>query len=290
MSPGPHRTGDFTRGRDGTAGDALVILPPGPTALLRALDRVFAGWGTAAGADEILPPPLYPVSDLEKFDVYANFPHLALAAAPLDLEHGGGKPEAGRFRPGDLRGARLGLPHATCYGAYLYYEDTRLPGDTLVTLVNRCFRHEDHYDGLRRLLSFQMREIVALGSFEHTQRVVTRFAEVIADFAGALGLPLDKRAATDPFFEADGARALLARLSPVKYEFQAGGLAIASVNTHRNFFGERCGIRLAPDGGHAFTSCVAFGLERWVAVLLDHHGRDAARALDAVERAAGEVS
>jgi hypothetical protein len=129
---------------------------------------------------------------------------------------------------------------------------------------------------------------VALGSFEHTQRTLAVFTERITAFGAALGLDLNRVAASDPFFENDGARALMSRLSPVKHEFQAGDLAIASVNTHRNFFGERCRIRLAEASGHAFTSCVAFGLERWLAVLLDAHG-DATRALAAVRDAAARV-
>lgn len=290
MTATARHEGGFTRGRGDGAEDALVILPPDETDLLRELDRTFAGWGRAEGAREILPPPVYPVADLEKFDVYTNFPHLALVGAPLDLEHGTGKPAEGRFAPDGLLGARLGLPHATCYGAYLYYEDTHLPEDTLVTLVNRCFRHEDHYSGLRRLMSFQMREIVALGTYEHTQQVIARFTARILAFADALALPLDKEAASDPFFQNEGGRALLAKLNPVKYEFQAGDLAIASVNTHRNFFGERCAIRHAETSEYAFTSCVAFGLERWLAVLLERHGQDARRALDAVRQASGQES
>jgi hypothetical protein len=271
-------------------GDALVILPPDQTELLRELDAVFSGWGRAAGAREILPPPVYPVRDLEKFDVYTNFPHLALVGAGLDLDTGSGKPSDGGFAPESLLGARLGLPHATCYGAYLFHENTHVPDGTLITLVNRCFRNEEHYGGLRRLLSFQMREIVALGSYEHTQDTIARFTERILEFSRALSLGLEKEAATDPFFENDGARALLSRLSPVKYEFQAGDLAIASVNTHRNFFGERCDIRREGSDEHAFTSCVAFGLERWLAVLLDRHDGDAHRALEAVRAAVEQVS
>lgn len=279
-------TAQQTIGGDGS----LVILDPGQTALVRELDRVFAGWGRSAGAEEILPPPVYPVRDLEKFDVYTNFPHLALVGAPLETEDGGPKPVDGRFAPDDLHGARLGLPHATCYGAYLYHENTRVADDTLLTLVNRCFRNEDHYGGLRRLLSFQMREIVALGSYEHTQRVVAEFTERITAFAGALPLELEREAASDPFFENDGARALLQKLSPVKFEFLAGDLAIASVNTHRNFFGERCNIRRVQNDEHVYTSCVAFGLERWLSVLLEGHDGDAGRALESVRAAAGKVS
>jgi hypothetical protein len=279
-----------TTQQDIGTGDALVILPPDQTDLLRELDAVFSGWGRAQGAREILPPPVYPVRDLEKFDVYTNFPHLALVGATLDLHTGSGKPTDGRFAPGDLLGAQLGLPHATCYGAYLYHENSRVPDDTLITLVNRCFRNEERYGGLRRLLSFQMREIVALGTYEHTQETISRFTERILEFSRALSLGLDKVAAMDPFFENDGGRALLSKLSPVKYEFQAGDLAIASVNTHRNFFGERCDIRREDSDEHVYTSCVAFGLERWLAVLLEKHDGDARKALEAVRAAADRVS
>jgi hypothetical protein len=75
-------------------------------------------------------------------------------------------------------------------------------------------------------------------------------------------------------------------LFPVKEEFVFGdSLAIASVNFHRNFFGERCAITL-PDGGPAFTSCVAFGLERWLAALADHFGAQAHDLPDRVRAAA----
>ncbi|WP_042433049.1 hypothetical protein [Streptacidiphilus anmyonensis] len=270
-------------GSDGAP--ALAILGPQATRLVKELDRVFAGWGLAAGAEEISAPPLFPVTDLEKFDVYTNFPHLAFVAGSLDLADDRFKPVEGRFGAGAVSEARYGLSHATCYGAYLFHEGEQVADDTLVTLVNRCFRNEDHYGGLRRLASFQMREIVALGAYEHTRQVLAGFTERIQSFAAALGIDLRREAAGDPFFQRDDGRALMQKLSPVKYEFQYGDLAIASVNTHRNFFGERCGIRLE-SGEHAYTSCVAFGLERWLAVLTEHFGADLDAALAAVRAAA----
>jgi len=279
----------MTRTTGVSGSTALAILNPDETALVRELDRTFSAWAAEAGADEILPPPLFPVSDLEKFDVYDNFPQLALVAGPLELNGRPGKPVDGRFDPADLVDGRYGLPHATCYGAYLYYEGGRLAENTLVTLVNRCFRNEDHYEGLRRLVSFQMREIVALGTFEHTQQVIAQYTDRIEAFSRAIGLRPKKVAAADPFYAADGGRALLQRLDPVKYEFQQDGLAISSVNTHRNFFGKRCDIRLRDGGEHAYTSCVAFGLERWLAVLAEAYDGDPAAARAAVAAAAGLV-
>ncbi|KAA2255353.1 hypothetical protein F0L68_28520 [Solihabitans fulvus] len=268
---------------DALRGGALAILDPDHTALLRELDRTFAGW--AAGAGEICPPPIYRIDDLRKFDIYKNFPHLSLVASELDVDRVVDAADSGAFGREQLLGARFGLPSATCYGAYLFYENSQVAAETTVTLVNRCFRREDSYGGLRRLLSFQMREIVAIGSAEHAQDLLARLSVRIIAFATDLLLDVEKVPASDPFFEQDGGRALLQKLSPVKHEFRCEDLAISSVNTHRNFFGERCAITTADTGEPAFTSCVAFGLERWVAVLVSRYG-DPRKALAAVRDAA----
>ncbi|MGW0737707.1 hypothetical protein [Streptomyces sp. NPDC002851] len=268
-------------------GDALAILGPDQSDLLRELDNAISHWSEEAGAREIMAPPVYPLSDLEKFDVYENFPQLQFVGGPLDVTGTGGSPTPvqGTFARDDVNPPFLGMPHSTCYGAYLYLEDQAVAPDTTLTLVNRCFRNEDKYQGLRRLLSFQMREIVAVGSFEHTQEVGARFTDRIQRFAKELGLELTMEAATDPFFEPDSGRALLQKLSPVKHEFRVGGLAIASVNTHRNFFGERCGITIEGTGQHAYTGCVAFGLERWLAILSDRFDGDLKSARVAINAA-----
>jgi hypothetical protein len=269
-----------------TANDqAVAILDPEQTSLLRAVDQAVTGWAADIGAPEIIAPPIYPITDLAKFDVYKNFPHLLFAASPLDVTDAMPEPTDGGLDTDDLRRAVFGLPHATCYGAYLYFEGSSVPADTTVTLLNRCFRNENRYEGLRRLLSFQMREVVAIGSYEHTQEIIAHFTEKIRKFAAALSLDLEKAGASDPFFRNDDGRALLQKLSPLKYEFIADDLAIASVNTHRNFFGERCGIKISGKDEHAYTSCVAFGLERWLSVLTDRYNGDLGRALDAVNGA-----
>ncbi|MEU1605659.1 hypothetical protein [Micromonospora matsumotoense] len=71
---------------------------------------------------------------------------------------------------------------------------------------------------------------------------------------------------------------------PVKHEYVYQGLAIASVNTHHKFFGERCSISLT-GGGPASTSCVGFGVERWLHALADHFDGDWDQAQGAVEKA-----
>ncbi|CAL9569407.1 class-II aminoacyl-tRNA synthetase family protein [Streptomyces atacamensis] len=265
----------------------LPALGPEGTALLRLLDETFESWGVSAGARVMTLPPLLPTADLARLDYYDNFPHQAVVVAPLDLERRESAPfccETGCFPCDALQPAALGLPSASCYGVYLHHQGQTVPSDTLVTVVGWCFRKEERYEHLRRQLGFRMREIVALGSKEHAQRHLETFGEKITAFAEALDLPLRKEAACDPFYDRGGSKALMQRLAPVKHEFLFGDLAISSVNTHRNFFGERCSITLADTGGPVFTSCVAFGLERWLSALTQRHGGWEAAA-EAVARA-----
>ena len=50
---------------------------------------------------------------------------------------------------------------------------------------------------------------------------------------------------------------------------------MASFNRHEDFFGSRFNIR-QPTGESAHTSCVAFGLERWVCAFFCQYGVDEA--------------
>ncbi|WP_261399462.1 hypothetical protein [Streptomyces misionensis] len=263
--------------RPPAANGGLPSLGAEETALLRLLDDTFEKWGVSAGARPMTMPPLLPTADLKRLDYYENFPHQAVVATAIDVDRRGEYcSETGCFPCSSLQPAELGLPSASCYAVYLDHEGREVAADTLVTVVGWCFRKEERYEGLRRQLGFHMREIVALGSREHADAHLRDFTDRITAFARALDLPLRREAATDPFYDKGGSKALLQRLSPVKHEFLFEDLAIASVNTHRNFFGDRCSITLAGTGEPASTSCVAFGLERWLSALTRRYGTWAA--------------
>jgi hypothetical protein len=118
-----------------------------------------------------------------------------------------------------------------------------------------------------------MREVVALGAPVHTAALRDELAARATMLAATLGISASWEAATDPFFAPTArGQALLQRVKDLKRELVAhlpdgSGLAIASVNDHETYFGERFGIAL-PDGSPASTSCVAFGIERWLLALL----------------------
>jgi seryl-tRNA synthetase len=220
------------------------------------------------------------VADLDRIDYFGNFPHLAQLTAGLSpkavKEHYAGSSGIRSVPAEHLQTAQYALPSAACYNVYLDLAGSTIERPLYITTAANCFRRETEFEGLRRLLGFYMREIVCIGDRDTVLDHLANFKERLIGFLAALELPVELAPSTDPFYEADGARAVMQQLFPVKEEILYGGdLAIASLNYHRNFFGERCELRL-PDGTHAFSGCVAFGLERWISALTSHFGEDPA--------------
>jgi seryl-tRNA synthetase len=264
--------------------DGLATLGPALMRLAELLDACFLRWATRAGAASVQYPPLIAVADLAAMDYFQNFPHLGMLVSAIDPDEIPGHYQQGAGRNlaqvprAHLCDSGYALPSAACYNVYAGLNGATLAGTHRVTTLGTCFRNESHYDGLRRLRSFRMREIVVVGpAADCQQHLSDRKADVLA-LTRALGIEVRVAAATDPFFDAGGARAQMQRLFPVKEEIVFGGdLAIASLNYHRNFFGERFGIRLA-GGEPAHSACVGMGMERWIHALTVTYEGDAEQA------------
>ncbi|WP_405792659.1 hypothetical protein [Streptomyces sp. NBC_01506] len=260
--------------------NGLGVLDAEQLRLLRAFDALVLRWADTWGAPEFRFPFLMRCQDLDTFDYYDNFPHLGLTAVRLDphrlnaLLKETPRP-VGRMPAEVMEPTAFALPSASCYSIYLDLAGSSLPaGGALRTTSGTCFRNEDHYQGLQRLLGFTMREIVCIGSEQAAKEHLVRAKEAVTGLCAELGLDCELEVATDPFFDKNGSKAKMQRLFPVKEEFVVNGLAIGSVNYHRNFFGERCEIQVGEDTAH--TSCLAFGMERWVHTLTDRFGTTAA--------------
>ncbi|HTJ66806.1 MAG TPA: aminoacyl--tRNA ligase-related protein [Actinospica sp.] len=266
--------------------DGLATIGPHLIELRTALDERFTAWAAQCGAAPYLYPPLMRVDDLRRFDYFQNFPHLAILGAPLSADaqaaYAKGGDEATAAVPAaDLDPAGYALPSAACYNVYLGLSGRQLAAAERVTTVATCFRREKEYDGLNRLLGFTMREIVCVGTRDEVLDHLGGFKKLITGFLADLGLPVEVQAASDPFFDPNASRAVVAQLFPTKEEFVFdGSLAIGSLNFHRNFFGERCEIGTAD--GPAFTGCVAFGIERWISALTRHFGEGPLELADRV--------
>lgn len=270
------------------AGDGLATLDPESVALREALERRFLGWAADYGARPTIYPALMRVSDLDRLDYFENFPHLALLATGISRETlnagDGSDAGAGSIRCGHLDDAAYALPSAACFNVYLGLRGQTVQSPWHVTTAANCFRREEGYEGLRRLLGFYMREVVCVGEREHVIDYLGSFQARVESFLRSIHLPVEIVPSSDPFFDARSSKAVMAQLFPVKNEVVYGGdLAIASLNFHRNFFGERCDIKL-PDGEHAHSGCVAFGIERWIAALTSHFGDDPTALRARIER------
>ncbi|MFG2847121.1 hypothetical protein ACGF12_28685 [Kitasatospora sp. NPDC048296] len=266
--------------------DGLATLGPQALLLRTELDTLVVRWAQRAGAANVAFPPLLTASDLARFDYFTNFPHLGLVVAPIAPDRASRLPRHpaapdARIEAADLGSAVHMLPSAACYTAYANLAGRRFETPAAFTLVAQCYRREDEYDGLRRLCGFTMREVVLIGGPEEARQHLADFTSLIHGLSDHLGLDLRTEIATDPFFDPDGSRAVMQRLFPVKREFlSADGTAVASVNYHRNFFGERADLRIGEEVAH--TSCVAFGLERWLHALGQRFEGDLSAALRAV--------
>jgi hypothetical protein len=219
--------------------------------------------GLSFGGREAQYPALIATDVLQQAEYPRAFPHLLMFASRL------AQPEAVESQH-DLSSNQAMtewcLSPAVCYHAYANLAGCVLREPTVITARGTCFRYErERAPGIRQV-EFAMREIVLLGSPEWVTTSADGLACAIESLAGELGLAGVWRAAADPFFlSAAKGKAILQRLMEVKREYQSldhSGLALASVNRHGPFFGQRFQIT-APDGEPVHTACVAVGLDRW---------------------------
>jgi seryl-tRNA synthetase len=159
-----------------------------------------------------------------------------------------------------------------------------LPADGIAYNVRgKCFRYESsNMRELTRLWDFTMRELVFLGTGDYVLEERQRCVDIIGEFLDDLGLAAEIRTASDPFYIAPDAssKTYFQLTAETKYELSAvlpdnQRLAIGSLNYHTDFFGRAFDINVE-GSGPAHSSCIGFGLERFVCAFLAQHGNDPA--------------
>jgi hypothetical protein len=248
--------------------------------LADSCDRAFVSLAAIWDAGQERHPASLPAARLQRVDYLCSFPHQASLSAHLDpagladFLSGEVLGENGEVAVTRLSPISEVLTPAACYHLYNSREGESLDQPLYLTTRNTCFRHESHYEPLRRLWSFSMREIVCLGTKAETVGFAQLAQEVADEFLRLMELPVEWLTATDPFFQPQSnPKYLFQRLQPVKLEATYGGdLAIASLNRHHDHFGTAFAI--TRDGAPAHSACLAFGLERWLFAITHRHGTD----------------
>jgi hypothetical protein len=232
-------------------------------ARFEAIDQLFIAWAHEWHGMEAQFPALIARRVLEQAEYPEAFPHLLLSACRCSDPT---KPAPTLLAAANLSPSGWLLSPAVCYHAYPHWAGQTLTEPQVLTARGRCFRHEDEFVPGRRQLEFEMREIVLCGSPEWIEQRTSEARGRIEALAESAGFRGSWEVAADPFFlpTAQG-KALMQRLQETKCEFvvrQPTSLAVASINRHGTFFGERFDITLA-SGARAHTACIAVGLDRW---------------------------
>lgn len=221
-------------------------------------------------------PVLIPDDHMRRCDYQRRFPQHVMYA--------------GQYTHDDdsLRGGKDGGPMATeasgymlspavCFHAYHEYGDAELSADLVLDATGRCFRHEASARTSRvRLLEFSMREIILMGGPSHVENVRRQLIEKTWKLFSALDLAGRIETASDPFYATgDLSRSLYQHMAAVKYELvcssSGGDIAITSFNNVAEDLTSAYRVELAGEGC-AHSGCVAFGIERWIHVLIDRFG------------------
>jgi len=237
--------------------------PPRSEATARrvdAIDQRVRAIGTALGACEMQYPVLIAKPVLVQAEYDQAFPHLLMSASVEALPALG----ADGSEPCSPE-ARWCLSPAVCYHAYAQLAGQTIDGGVSITARGRCFRSEADCEPGVRQIEFEMREIVFVGSAAWVDGCLETARAHVEALALELGLLGDWQPAADPFFLPTAAgRAMMQRLLRVKLEYQLrpASLALASVNRHGSFFGQRFAMS-DPAGDPVHTGCIAIGLDRW---------------------------
>jgi len=273
------------------AGRGQVMLEGVPLQLFRYFDAALAELEKQWTTQDLLTPTLIPADVLAKCDYFRSFPNTVTFACHLE-------PEASvinRFRArhehkttvdhealADMTAPEACLSPAVCYHVYHRNQGLTLPSEGLAyTVRGKCFRYESsNMRELTRLWDFTMRELVFLGTRDYVLEERERCVEIIGQFLDELGLAAEIRTASDPFYIAPDAssKTYFQLTAETKYELSAvlpneERLAIGSLNYHTDFFGRAFDITV--DGaGPAHSSCIGFGLERFVCAFIAQHGND----------------
>jgi seryl-tRNA synthetase len=281
------------------AGRGQVMLEGMPLQLFRYFDSALADLEKHWTTQELVTPTLIPADVLAKCDYFRSFPNTVTFACHLEPdasvinrfrarhEH---KTSVDREALADMGTPEACLSPAVCYHVYHRNQGVTLPPEGIAYSVRgKCFRYESsNMRELTRLWDFTMRELVFLGTSEYVLQERERCVEIIGEFLNDLGLAAEIRTASDPFYIAPDAssKTYFQLTAETKYELSAllpnkERLAIGSLNYHTDFFGRAFDINVE-GSGPAHSSCIGFGLERFVCAFLAQHGNDPANWPDEI--------
>ena len=272
-------------------GEGLALLSGGFLTVKRALERYWFEYAVRElSAEELENPALWSAKVANQSEYLSDFPHEAtfIFGAKRDSRSIASVSQATAqdtsfWKDLDTSSisdsiSLLGFCQpsvcTSCY--YALGQRSKLP-DAFYTTYNRVFRNEGT-TRLDRLLSFSVRDIIAVGSDQFVRRAREMFLSKAKEFVKALSIEAEVSRATDPFFANKASKLFFQKTADLKHEIQAfipcdnQCIAVGSVNLHLQTFGARFSMNV--DSGVASSACFGIGFERLTYALFSQNGPD----------------
>ncbi len=232
--------------------------------VLYELDDLLRGVARMLRARELRFPSLLPLEYLDTIGYRRSFPRtLVVPVCEQD--------KAACNEPADPQLQEIALTPSACFHTYPLAANLSLTADKLIIVTNlaKVFRCEPKRLSRWRMNEFSVREFTFIGGPEGVALLIEFFKSVAAELVALYELPATIEIAHDPFFLIHADREAVRRAQiplPSKFEVvyrsrDGHDVAVASLNHHGRFFGDRYRIRGA-NGQVLSTGCVGFGLER----------------------------
>ncbi|XLP22065.1 hypothetical protein ACFMB7_26855 [Bacillus toyonensis] len=273
--------------------EGIFTFRPPFSDLILFLDQLIVDYvAKPLGAVNEYYPTLISMDTLNKTNHFTSFPHHVLFTQHLEEEltnidmftenvRANEGLNADMIKPNDVRTTSLVKNPAVCYHCYQSLENKEVPNEgSTITSVGRCSRYEsNNHSDFGRLLDFSMREIIFIGSDEYVKSMREKSIILLKEFLNLWEIDSFLENANDPFFTNDyKVKSFFQRDLDMKYELKFkipylnSSISVSSSNYHGNVFGQAFSIK--NNNEFASTSCMAFGLERWIFAFLAQYGLD----------------
>ena len=254
--------------------DEYCVFTEKETAIFNKIDTHFKDIAIQLGALEYSVPAMISKEVLEKCGYFSSFPQQLTAAAFVQPDAYGKVAQKGVVVSDYMSVSDQYLTPAACLHVYPTLEDVDI--DTkMITTKARVYRYENEkFDGKIRLWDFTVREIVIAGTQDFVLEKLSLIKEKSLDFCHEIGLTVKLIAASDHFFptKRNEIKQKLQISNSFKYELVvpvgATDVSIASFNFHGTHFSKPFHF---DQKGTVLTSCVGYGLERWVSAIRHHN-------------------
>ncbi len=169
------------------------------------------------------------------------------------------------------------LAPTVCYHCFSHLQGNTL-NNSVFSSLNKCHRHEMHYQKISRLSTYWMRELMYFGDQNFVQDGLDDALEFTKQFFTNLNIPFEVVVASDPFFGNAQKKVPYQKIFRLKIEIIAevyGGekIAVASFNNHQTSLIESYNISINSET-QGFSGCIGWGFERILHAIYSRYGHE----------------